>query len=338
MDNLKLSMELKPIDRTDRGKNRLNAALSIYRETILAEAQNPERQILYWIDHSKDNLSDEFRCYAIQQEGEVIGYLQYSFFCEESLFFFEYLCIRDNERSGLCPSQAVKSIDSYLAQNYPEGFSIVFEVAKKRGELGDWKSDKSLIAYFKRLGFRQIDFGYRYPILQSYDGETSYPADLMVMLPNGKTVLSGSEMRTILRCLYFKHYLRWDRPFLNAEQFKERERLINALYIEQAKKINDDGSFGTRGDESRSKIKRFINQQPNAADLLARVFGPKLPRLIGIMLLLCIFQQLMGSVWLLIPFVLAVSAIYCLAEDTTSSRKLFISVVSRLRPGSHKPL
>jgi hypothetical protein len=50
-------MELKPIERTDRAVGRLNAALSIYRETILAEAQNPERQILYWIEHSKDTLA-----------------------------------------------------------------------------------------------------------------------------------------------------------------------------------------------------------------------------------------------------------------------------------------
>ena len=59
-------MELKPIDRTDRALDRLNAALSIYRDTILPEAQNPERQILYWIDHSKESLADEFRCFAVE--------------------------------------------------------------------------------------------------------------------------------------------------------------------------------------------------------------------------------------------------------------------------------
>ena|ERR1700737_794892 len=79
-------MELKPIDRTDRAVGRLNAALSIYRETILAEAQNPERQILYWIEHSKDALADEFRCFAILHDKAVIGYLQYSYFREEHVY------------------------------------------------------------------------------------------------------------------------------------------------------------------------------------------------------------------------------------------------------------
>src|ERR1035438_6644247 len=105
-------MDLKAIDRTDRALARLNAALSIYRETILPEAQNPERQILYWIEHSRGNLTDEFKCFAILAGGTVVGYLQYSYFREEHIFFFEYLCLRDKRRLGLAPSQAVRSIRS----------------------------------------------------------------------------------------------------------------------------------------------------------------------------------------------------------------------------------
>ena len=100
-------MELRPIERTDRGRSRLNAALSIYRETFLPEAQNPERQILYWIDHYKDELADEFRCFAIQRGNKVVGYLQYSYFREEHVFFFEYLCVRNSRRKGLVPTQDV---------------------------------------------------------------------------------------------------------------------------------------------------------------------------------------------------------------------------------------
>ncbi len=66
-------MELKPIESTTRARSRLNAALSIYRETILPEAQNPERQILYWIHHSTEVLADEFRSFAIQRH-EIPGH------------------------------------------------------------------------------------------------------------------------------------------------------------------------------------------------------------------------------------------------------------------------
>ncbi|MCP3460433.1 hypothetical protein [Bradyrhizobium sp. CCGUVB23] len=323
-------MELKAIDRTDRGVRRLNAALSIYRETILAEAQNPERQILYWIDHSRETLADEFRCFAIQNEGEVIGYLQYSYFREEHIFFFEYLCLRDQTRSGLLPSEAVESIRDHLAQNYRPEFSIVFEVARKRTDLEEWSADKKLISYFRRLGFRTVDFNYRYPVLQSYDGAISYPADLMVSLPSGRRDLSAFELRTILRCVYFKHYLRWDRPFLDEESFRKRELLINELYSSEVSKISGDDTFGTYGDDRRSLLTRIAKRQPQITALLGKIFGPKMPRVLVVMLVMLAAQSFLGSSWMLVPFVLAVAAVYCLGEDTDTSRRLLLVIISRM--------
>ena len=233
-------MELRQIllQLIARGRNRLFEALNIYRETILPEAQNPERQILYWIEHSKEVLADEFKCFSLQRGDAVIGYLQYSYFREEKLFFFEYLCLRDRSRSGLVPSLAIKTIEDFLAQNYSTGFTIVFEVAQKRNRDQRWEPDKKLISYFRRLGFRSVDFPYRYPILQSYDGEMSYPADLMILLPEQRTVVTASEMRTILRCIYFKHYLRWDRPFLEPERVAGQTRTSHQRAVFQASSIN----------------------------------------------------------------------------------------------------
>lgn len=323
-------MELKSIDSTTRGKARLHDALSIYRETILPEAQNPERQILYWIDHSRDNLTDEFRCFAVQNGRETVGYLQYSYFREEHIFFFEYLCLLGAKHSGLAPTEAITTIEDFLNQNYLPHFTIVFEVAYKKSGAGEWKNDKKLVDYFKRLGFRVIDFGYRYPVLQSYEGELSYPADLMVRLPNNRKEISQSELRTVLRCIYFKHYLRWDRPFLDPARFGERERLINELYSAQAIKIGESDTFGTSGDDRRTRKERS-NFKPPIRSLFDNVFGPKLPRLITVSILLLWAQRTLGNPWLLLPFVLAVAAVYCLAEDTDASRKLFLVVISRFR-------
>jgi hypothetical protein len=323
--------ELKPIDRTDRGRSRLDAALGIYRDTILPEAQNPERQILYWIDHSREMTVDQFRCFAIQNGGTVIGYLQYSYFSEERIFFFEYLCIRDKRSSGMSPSKALTSIEKFLAENYDPGFVIVFEVAQTQGPDGTWRPDKKLITYFARLGFRTIDYGYRYPILQSYEGSVSYPADLMVRLPNGKKAVSGTEMRTVLRCIYFKHYLRWDRPFLTAQSFDERERMINELYSQQIERIGDTDHFGTSGDDRRGGLTKFEQYQTRIGALIDKVFGPKLPRLITVIAVLLCTQWALHNQWLLIPFVLCASALYCIAEDTEASRKLFVVILSKLK-------
>lgn len=323
-------MELKAIDRTDRGVGRLNAALSIYRETILPEAQNPERQILYWIDHSRDTLQDEFKTFAIQKDGRVVGYLQYTYFCEEKIIFFEYFCLREFGRTGLSRSASIKCIEEHVRGNYPGGVTIVFEVAKTRATGGDWTADVRLIKYFKKLGFRAVDFAYRYPILQSYDGAISYPADLMVALPDGRVELKSHELRSIIRSIYFKHYLRWDRPFLAPEQFEKREFLINQLYLEQTQDIDTNTTFPTAGSGAALSLPSMRSLQPKISGLLEKIFGPKLPRITAVMTLLLAVQWWLGSSLMLIPFVLAVAAIYCLGEDTESSRKLLSVILSRL--------
>jgi hypothetical protein len=323
-------MELRSIDRTDRGVGRLHKALSIYRDTILPEAQNPERQILYWIDHGKENLVDEFRCFALTDAGDVVGYLQYSYFGEEHLFFFEYLCIKNCEQSGLAHSVALERIEEYLLGHYRPGFTVVFEIAQKKDTGGNWCPDKKLIAYFKRLGFRTVNFDYHYPILQTYDGATSYPADLMVGMPNLRKVVSASEMRTILRSIYFKHYLRWDRPFLNDARFNERERLINQLYSREVARVEEHDHFDTDGFDRKSLLDRFFSKTPNVGSLLQKIFAPKFPRIVAIMAVLMLSQWLLGGVIALIPFVLAAAAVYCLAEDSETSRKLLVVIVSKL--------
>ncbi|MGO9012894.1 MAG: hypothetical protein ACLQPN_22590 [Bryobacteraceae bacterium] len=261
----------------------------------------------------------------------MVGYLQYSYFREEHVFFFEYLCVRDKGRRGLVPSEAVRSIEDFLGQNYRPDFTIVFEVARKRNNAGRWEADSKLLAYFRRLGFREIEFEYRYPILQSYEGEKSYPADLMVRLPEGRTKITASEMRTVLRCLYFKHYLRWDRPFLSPDRFGERERLINELYSAQIAEIGGNDAFGTRGDDKRSQIQRFTNRQPRLRIVLEEIFAPKLLRVVTLVAVLVVAARVLGNPYLFMPFVLAVAALYCLVEDTDASRKLFVLIMSRMR-------
>jgi hypothetical protein len=62
-----------------------------------------------------------------------------------------------------------------------------------------------------------------------------------------------------------------------------------------------------------------------------------MPRILGVMLILLGAQWVLGGSLLLIPFVLAVAAIYCLGEeDTETSRKLFSVVIARLSPSRQR--
>jgi hypothetical protein len=330
-------MRLHAIDRTDRGARRLSAALHIYRETILPEAQNPEKQILYWIDHSKDDKADEFRCFSIEAGQKVIGYLQFSYFSEENVIFLEYLCVKDEDKNGIRHSRAIEAIRDHISSTFPAGLTVVFEVAKRKASGGGWDPDEKLKSYFLWLGFRSVAFDYHYPVLQSYDGAISYPADLMVRLPEGRTTMSACELRTVLRCIYFKHYLRWDRPFLGDGMFKERERLINDLYSKQIKRIGKTDLFSTDGIQKRLRVLEPRRLLPKIGPLLSKVFGPKLPRLIGAAVAVYVLQMVVGSSWALIPFVFLVLIIYCISEDTVSSRKLLLVLAARFNTSPPRP-
>lgn len=322
--------KLVPLADTKSDRGGLQAALDIYSELIVAEARNPETQIMYWLDNSKDRLTDEFRCFAIERDGRTVGYLQYSYFTEEKIFFFEYFCIRSKNSQGLVPSDAVKAIRNFISANYPPGFTIVFDVAHHVVN-GQRVSDEKRLSYFARLGFRKIEFDYEYPVLQSYAAAASYSADLLVRLPRSRKKVDASELRTILRCVYFKHYLRWDRPSLNARQFAEREELIDSLYRKQIAQIGIDDTFDTKGDDNRSREVWISNYYPSVRSLLTQIFGPKMPRLLVSMGILILLQELLGNVWLLLPFVLALVIVHCLAEDTTQSFKLARAALLRLK-------
>ena len=53
---------------------------------ITGQGKRKFRQLLYWIEHSKEVLADEFKCFSLQNGNSVIGYLQYSF-SEEKIIF-----------------------------------------------------------------------------------------------------------------------------------------------------------------------------------------------------------------------------------------------------------
>ena len=325
-------MQLKPIERTNRNRARLDAALAIYRRAIKAEARNPEKQIIYWIDHSKDKLSDQFRCFSIQRGNIVVGYLQFSYFTEENILFLEYLCLKANARQGLVPNSAVGAIRSHIEESYRPDVTIAFDIAHKQLPSGMRISDQKRLTYFNRLGFRRVDVDYHYPALQSYDAQISYSADLMVLLPNGARTLPPSRMRTILRCIYFKHYLRWDRPFLNEDEFAERERLISELYSRQIALITPQREFQTYGDDRRLNFHLWIKQhQPSVRELLGKIFTPRSPQLIGLIALILGLQWLLGSVWLLMPFIIVLVILDCLTRDTKDSRKLLQMIMAKFR-------
>jgi type IV secretory pathway VirB3-like protein len=328
-------IELKPFNRSDRDLTRLNAALHLYRRLIPEEARNPEEQIIYWIDNAKSRLTDEFKSLSIHSNDEMIGYFQYSYFVDEHLFFFEYLCLNKCGKKGLIRNDFLKAIQSFFSTNYKPGYSIAFESVRNNVD-GEWVPDEKRLKYYEFLGFRRVKFDYRYPVLQSY-GEESYPADLLVRLPDGSETVKASDLRMILRAIYFKHYLRWDKPFLGTADFHKRERIINNLYAEEIAVISNQNEFETTGIDRKRSFWTGSGYIPKISIMVKEIFGNHpLLRLSVIIVLFLISRIFLNNDYMFIPFVLTVFAAWCLIDDKETSRKLFIAILNQIGPRRQK--
>jgi len=327
-------LELRPFSQSGVEMTRLNSALQLYRKLIPIEARNPEEQIIYWIDNGKERLTDEFVCLSIHRNDKVVGYFQYSYFVDEHMFFLEYLCLSAPKKGSIFSRDCLLALKQHLASHYRPGFTILFEAVQNKHSHG-WVPDQKRLKYYEFFGFRRVECEYRYPVLQSY-GEQTYPADLMVHLPGDRETISISELRTMLRAIYFKHYLRWDKPFLTEEQFCRREEMINRLYAEQLARFGNKDDFATSGTKRASTIAQWQSVLPQILPLMKQVFGQHhFFRLAAISLLFLLVRHVLHNDIFFIPFILVMFAAWCLIDEKESSRKLFGAIlvhITRVRP------
>ena len=330
-----MSVDLVALDLTDSTRPRLRAALDIYHDGVIEEARSPTDQLEYWIQHSPDVLQDEFRCYSIHRDAAVIGFLQYTYFRAEKILFFDFLCIKDIKRTGLLYSKDVfERIKECFTSLYGEESKVVFEIAHMRASKGSWRRDTKVINYFKKANFREVSYSYQYPSLQIDSEPRSYPAVLMVGLPNANQHLTASDLRTMLRALYFKHYLRWGRPFLSVAQYDAREKYINELYIVQSAAISGQTELQTIGYREPVSINVHLKRiWSYLLTVVLSIFGEDYLR--GYLRLSLIAVSLLGirtylqNDYLFWPFVLASIFVYAVIQNPPPRIRDLVALISR---------
>jgi hypothetical protein len=234
-------MRLERLLKVGRDAKRIDAAMAIYQRTILPEARNPEREILYWIEHSERGGANELFCFAIEDQGKVVGYLQYSYFASAECAFLEYICVAKDAR--VYGTDALAAFKHQLSSAHPTWKAVVGELAFQKGPANLWREDATLLRLAGRYGFGRLDMPYHYPALNASARELSHPADLVVMLRNGSALDVAAALQ-IVRSIYFDHYLAWDRPFMPADKLAERQRLFDELYSQQVAAAGERVSIG----------------------------------------------------------------------------------------------
>jgi hypothetical protein len=307
------------------------SALNIYGDRILREAQNPEKQILYWVENGEVLLNDKFKCLAYEREGAIVGYAQYSYFSDENIIFFEYFCVTANAKGQNLTSAFIELLRSHVFDKYNDQVTIVFETAHTPDPNSGWVSDKALNRYFRRFGFRKLNFDYFYPVLQSYVAGTSYPADLLIATKKGEIEFNSYQVRTILRAIYFKHYLRWDKPFLSSAELIGREKLINSLYNMHATKIQDDDKISTSGGSAIDFSANFRRSTSFITTALTSDYMKRVSIFLFSLLIVSLVNHVTDSMAVTISSILIATLIYGIFENSASSNKLVLALVGKLR-------
>lgn len=224
-------MRLERLGHSARDARRIEQALAIYRDAIIPEARNPEREILYWIDHGRSMAAGELSCLAIEDDDVVVGYLQYSYFDRPASAFIEYVCLSPSSRLG--GVDLMSAIVGRVTEEKPAWRAIVGELAFKNEASTRWREDRALQKLAGRFGFGRLAIPYRYPALNSLSREASHPADLVARLRTGDRIPAKDALE-IVRAIYFDHYLGWDAPFLSPARLNQRRELIGDLFDQQA--------------------------------------------------------------------------------------------------------
>lgn len=211
---------IQPIGATDLESARAQEAFAIYRRTIGAGMQTPLEQIGHWLTAAEPG---HLNCLSVHAHDRVVGYVQYSYSPAAEVLLFEYLCLDTANLPQPLGRQTMTVVRDHLLAHYPLRTTVALEVAD------DGAAAAARMAFFSRHGFRRCPYPYLCPSHQT-DADDGTVAELMAWMPESNAAMPPDRYLELVRHIYSDRYLRWERPFLDDDQFARRQRHVDALY------------------------------------------------------------------------------------------------------------
>jgi hypothetical protein len=292
------------------------SALLIYIRYTPPSIRSDSREITYWIDHFTNSFGDLLYVFGFYRNKQLVAYAQATYFPEEYLYFIDYVTIDERYRGGENVFfELVAHMRQYLENAHPEYRYGVTEVMNEPGQDRPSPAKRSLIRLLKIIGFRVIHAPYFQPRLMLSDSESELSGSLLIYTPSAIDRIHSETYLSILRTLYYVHYLRWQsiEPGVKGAYKKH----LNALYSKVEADIRDKSTLIVNGyREAPPPLKPPVRTQPS-------ILSFSLKALSAIVLLTAI---MLGLKWLFNLSNTSFAAIYGLA---ISSFVAVSSIVSK---------
>lgn len=189
------------------------SALQLYIRLIPGPARTQSNEIVYWLERYSQFNPDEFCVCGFYADNAVVGYAEFAYFRRERIIAFDYLLLHEAHRSHGEYFEFVRLLKQWVDQQHWEIDYITAEVAAEY----DHSSDAvAIVELLKLVGFSVVDCTYYQPLLGIDNPQSDMEAYFLVRPSVKIPKLPAAVLLRIVETLYFRHYARWYRPFLDA--------------------------------------------------------------------------------------------------------------------------
>jgi hypothetical protein len=214
------------------------SALLIYVRYTPPSIRSDSREIAYWLDHFANSFGDYLYIFGFYRNKQLVAYAHATYFPKEYLYFIDYVTIDERYRGGENVFfELVAHMRQYLENAHPDYRYGVTEVMNEPGQDHPSPAKKILIRLLKIIGFRVIHAPYFQPRLMLNDSESELLGSLLIYSPSALDRIRSETYLSILRTLYYEHYLRWQS--IEPSTKKIYKKHLDALYSKIEANIRD---------------------------------------------------------------------------------------------------
>jgi hypothetical protein len=237
------------------------SALLIYVRYTPPSIRSDSREIAYWLDNFANSFGDSLYIFGFYRNKQLVAYAHATYFPKEYLYFIDYVTIDERYRGGENVFfELVAHMREYLENAHPDYRYGVTEVMNEPGQDHPSQAKKSLIRLLKIIGFRVIHAPYFQPRLMLNDSESELSGSLLIYCPSALDRIRSETYLSILRTLYYEHYLRWQS--IEPGTRKLYKKHLDALYSKIEANIRDKSILVVDGyHEARPPLKPPVATQ-----------------------------------------------------------------------------
>lgn len=184
-------------------------ALKIYNDTIPVDTKTSSNEIIYFVDHSKEQPKREMYFFGMFVDGNVVGFVESGYLCTTKTIIIDYIVLKNQYRLNSVFYPLFSLIQRYFSEQMVDYDYIVTEVSTKCPE----ESVDSESFFSKKMlqmeDFRVIDALYRQPRLGIDNLESNFNFQLMIRSAQSVATIKKQTYLAIVRDIYFEHYFTW---------------------------------------------------------------------------------------------------------------------------------